>query len=35
VGVLFGALALATAALLYFGVLLSAGFRPRDFSRRG
>jgi putative peptidoglycan lipid II flippase len=26
---------LATAALLYFGVLLSAGFRPRDFSRRG
>jgi putative peptidoglycan lipid II flippase len=31
-----GALAgcLAAAALLYFGVLLGAGFRPRDFSRR-
>ncbi|HEX2540628.1 MAG TPA: murein biosynthesis integral membrane protein MurJ [Caldimonas sp.] len=31
-----GALAacLGAAALLYFGVLLGAGFRPRDFSRR-
>jgi putative peptidoglycan lipid II flippase len=25
---------LAAAALLYFGVLLAAGMRPRDFSRR-
>jgi putative peptidoglycan lipid II flippase len=35
-GVRIGALAacLAASALLYFGVLLCAGFRPRDFSRR-
>ncbi|MEO8526172.1 MAG: murein biosynthesis integral membrane protein MurJ, partial [Caldimonas sp.] len=26
---------LAAAALVYFGVLFAAGFRPRDFSRRG
>ena len=29
------AASLGAAALLYFGVLLAAGLRPRDFSRRG
>jgi putative peptidoglycan lipid II flippase len=28
------AASLGAAALLYFGVLLAAGLRPRDFSRR-
>jgi hypothetical protein len=29
------AASLAGAALVYFGVLYVAGFRPRDFFRRG
>jgi putative peptidoglycan lipid II flippase len=29
------AASLAAAALVYFGVLYVAGFRPRDFFRRG